>query len=710
MRMDKKDTLRNLLISAAIFFTVLWLAPRFLPSPTPVAPQADGRATADRQAVSQASGSDNGQWAEPVAGMASVPTDGKAPRDRYVVAEAPQEKSWSIGSEPINGKEKDQDEEAPESPFRMRLTLSNIGASLETATMTDHAESLGAVDRYRLLNVVDGPGGRRLRSFVVERINIDGAIDIDLGNKLWHCDDVQDYQDADGSAGHEFSCRVDIVRNEQPVLVVRRTYRLPKQGRKDGRHDLYVDLSVENRSEVAHGVRLTYRGGVGVRQLGGRDWRAIDIGVDPGDGRVVGGRTTLTSVGGSGGADLPLFAPSSAEPRSRLRWAASSNIYFTCTVAPKNADGTDNADYIQDVQAFDGNTGNATSDDVSTRFVVGGRAIAPGATVHFPADIYLGKKDFDAFRTTSPYKERNYYYQISQGFGCCTFVWLVEFMIWLLNSLKAVMGDYGVAIIILVLIVRSLLHPITKKGQVNMVRMQKKMQELAPKIEEIKKKYSNDKARMNQEMMKLNINPAGQVLTCLPMFLQMPIWVALYISLSNNILMRHEPFLFTWVRDLTAQDQLIPFSEPWTIPLLGAQITAFNLLPVLLAISMYVQQKLQPKPKPSPNMTDQQKQQQEMMQKMAPMMSIMMFVIFYNMPSGLNLYIMASSIFGAVEQHRIRKHIAEREEAGTLLKPTVKKDGTKLSKPRWLAKLEGMADDARKQQAKRPDRKRKKQR
>ncbi|MCH8150016.1 MAG: membrane protein insertase YidC [Planctomycetes bacterium] len=344
---------------------------------------------------------------------------------------------------------------------------------------------------------------------------------------------------------------------------------------------------------------------------------------------------------------------------------------------------------------------------MTIRFITRRQKLDPRATVRYPVAIYVGEKDAKAFKTVEDYKRRNYYYQVSQGYGWCTFISLVELMIWLLNGLSALTRDFGVAIIILVLIVRTLLHPITKKGQVNMVKMQKKMQELAPKIEEIKKKYANDKARLNQEMMKLNINPAGQILTCLPMMLQMPIWVALYISLSNNILIRHQGSVFLpWVHDMTVPDALYTFASPIIIPVLGWSIPAFNLLPLLVAVFMYTQQKLQPKPTPSPNMTDQQRQQQEMMQKMGPMMSVMMLIIFYPMPAGLNLYIMTSSLFGTIEQKRIRAHIKEQEEAGTLLKPKdvpVAEDGSgKPRKPSFMERMQKAVDEAQKKQVRRP--------
>jgi YidC/Oxa1 family membrane protein insertase len=492
---------------------------------------------------------------------------------------------------------------------------------------------------------------------------------------------------------------IDVREGGDPVVRVIRWYRLPRQPEKLHRHDLESEIVVENLSETPRRVFVAYRGGLGLRHSNPRfPDQFIDWGVHEG-GRVVGHRKTFTDVSKNGDHRIELYEPALAAPGVGLSWAATGNTYFTCTIAPLDRKGGDNADYLAQVTAIDVDGSALTKEDVTLRFLTVGEKLAAAESLHYPAAVYLGEKEIDGFRVVDSYKQRNYYYQIAQGFGICTFNWLVELMIWLLNSLFNVVRDFGVAIIILVLIVRTLLHPITKKGQVNMVRMQHRMQELAPKIEEIKKKYSNDKARMNEEMMKLNINPAGQMITCLPMVIQMPIWVALYISLSNNILMRHEGFLFTWIGDLTAQDALYTFSSPLHVPLFGWELTSFNLLPILVAIFMYTQQKLQPKPKPNPNMTDQQRQQQEMMQKMGPIMSIMMLVIFYNMPSGLNLYIMSSSLFGTIEQHRIRKHIREREEAGTLHKPDKPKippDAMKRKpgKPSFIARLQKAAEDA----------------
>ncbi|MCH8241522.1 MAG: YidC/Oxa1 family insertase periplasmic-domain containing protein [Planctomycetes bacterium] len=697
----EKDTLRNLMMAFAVVLVAMWILPRLIPPPPKQAPRPDGAMTPST--VGAPAGDGRTAPGRSAAGQpeaqAAEPGNGTA----LTVLEADEERQFSLGSAETNG----VDEDSVESPYRMRLLLSNVGASVESATMTDHAETIDKPDRYKLLGVFEDLVGNRHRSLAVESITIDDQI-VSLHDKKWHTEGPHASQD---NSGQTIIFRLDIVRDDKPVLKITRTFTLHEQTIDSGRHDLAAEIAIENLADTSQTVIVAYRGGVGVRSLGsirGPPSQFIDWGIFR-EGRVDGERQTFDRASKAAAASESLYAISASEIDTRLSWAATANTYFTCTLAPLNADGSDNAAYLGRAEPIDLDGSGLSVKDVTIRFITRAQKLDPHATMRYPVAIYIGEKDAKAFKTVEDYKRRNYYYQVSQGYGWCTFTSLVELMIWLLNGLSALTRDFGVAIIILVLIVRTLLHPITKKGQVNMVKMQKKMQELAPKIEEIKKKYANDKARLNQEMMKLNINPAGQILTCLPMMLQMPIWVALYISLSNNILIRHQgSVLLPWVHDMTVPDALYTFSSPIIIPLLGWSIPAFNLLPLLVAVFMYTQQKLQPKPTPSPNMTDQQRQQQEMMQKMGPIMSIMMLIIFYPMPAGLNLYIMTSSLFGTIEQKRIRAHIKEQEDAGTLLKPKEKEkpitaaDKGKPRKPSFMERMQKAVDEAQKKQAQRP--------
>jgi YidC/Oxa1 family membrane protein insertase len=195
-----------------------------------------------------------------------------------------------------------------------------------------------------------------------------------------------------------------------------------------------------------------------------------------------------------------------------------------------------------------------------------------------------------------------------------------------------------------------------------------RMQKLTPKIAKIKEKYADDKDTQQKEIMQLYKQAgATPILGCLPMFLQMPIWIALWSSLNAAIALRHENFLPFWLTDLASPDALFSWSTPINIPLisnLAGPITSFNLLPILLCIAMYLQTKINPSMAAAAGgggaSSDQAKQQAKMMKYFMP---AFLLLIFYNAPSGLTLYIMTSTFAGVAEQQIIRRHIAKREEA-----------------------------------------------
>lgn len=699
--MGKSDTFRNILIAASLFMIVMAVAPRIFPPP----PMPQERQTGVGDSENAPLDADRTQWDPSTTTTSQQPADTTLFTDGYVVHSAEETETISLGASIEDGIDKKHP-----GPYRMRLVLSNIGASIESAYLTDHAETIEHDDRYELLSSIERPNGTTYRSFVIEKINVDG-VDIALDNQRWFHGLVEPYsrthQDKQTEEGKRIHFWIEIHKDNQPALKLTRVYEIPKQEVVSGRHDLRTNITIENLSDQIHQVVLTTRGGMGVRlatMRGGGPF--VDYGMFAGDGNFIGSRTTYASITSSI-QPTTLFQTSREDPDQRFSWVATANTYFTCTIAPLDEAGQGQPVNIAEVAAIDVDADTLTTDDASVILITRAETLQPNGKLSYPSDIFIGEKDGHAFKTIPDYISRNYNSQITSGYSSCTFTWLIDLMIWLLNSLYSIIPDYGLAIIIMVMIVRTLLHPITKKGQVNMVRMQQQMGEFSPKIEELKKKFANDKARIQQETMKLyrehGINPAGQFLTCMPMVIQMPIWFALFLSLSNNIGMRHQPVNFTWINDLTAPDAMITFSSP--LPLIGA---TFNLLPLLVSVFMYTQQKLQPKPKPNPNATDQQKMQQDMMQKMMPMMSIMMLFIFYKMPSGLNLYIMFSSIFGTIEQYRIRKHIKDQEEKGTLHKPKPKPKEEedvlgrkpKPKKPSFFEKMQKMADEAQKKQAK----------
>jgi len=167
------------------------------------------------------------------------------------------------------------------------------------------------------------------------------------------------------------------------------------------------------------------------------------------------------------------------------------------------------------------------------------------------------------------------------------------------------------------------------------------MQLLQPKIEELRKNYKDNPQKLNKEIMELykqhKVNPFGG---CIPLILQIPIFFALYQALIRSIALKGAKFL--WIKDLSEPDRF--FSLPTTIPIIGNEI---NILPILMAIGMFVKQKISMS-KVSSGSAEQQKM-------MMILMPIMFGVIFYHMPSGLVLYWFVNSALMLVYQIRISK-------------------------------------------------------
>ncbi|HEY8666892.1 MAG TPA: membrane protein insertase YidC, partial [Tepidisphaeraceae bacterium] len=336
--------------------------------------------------------------------------------------------------------------------------------------------------------------------------------------------------------------------------------------------------------------------------------------------------------------------------------------------------------------------------------------VPAGSTVSLPLQVFFGPKQRDLlasgyYEADPRHYEKSLVYSSSCNF--CTFGWLVNVLVTLLGAFHWVFGgfvghgDWGLAIIALVLVVRLILHPITKRSTISMQKMGK----MGPEMERLKKKYADNKDELNKAMMTFYKEQGfTPVLGCLPMFLQMPIWIALWGALQSTFDLRQEPFLWgwTWIKDLAKPDALITFKQP--IHLLFFTIASINILPVLMAIVYFLQQKYTPKP---PASTKEQEQQQKMMQ----WMTLLFPVMLYGGPAGLNLYIVTSAGIGIIESKRIRDHIKQREEdekAGRIIvdaKPTRgarRGDGgatepAKKPNPlaQWIAEMMAKADRVR---------------
>jgi YidC/Oxa1 family membrane protein insertase len=193
-------------------------------------------------------------------------------------------------------------------------------------------------------------------------------------------------------------------------------------------------------------------------------------------------------------------------------------------------------------------------------------------------------------------------------------------------------GSYGIAIILLTVLVRLCLFPLGRK----MALSAQKMQQLSPLLKEIQEKYKDDKERATKETFALykqhKVNPVGG---CLPALIQMPILVGLWQALNNSVALRHAPFL--WIDNLAAPDML--FNMHIEVPWIGHW---FNLLPLGVVGLMLVQTKLFSPPATTP--------EAEMQQKMMKYMMVVMAVMFYKVPSGLGIYFITSSLWQICER------------------------------------------------------------
>jgi YidC/Oxa1 family membrane protein insertase len=357
-----------------------------------------------------------------------------------------------------------------------------------------------------------------------------------------------------------------------------------------------------------------------------------------------------------------------------LTWFASVSRYFTIAVHPVLDDPARDPRTIEHrierisfTRAFDQVRGT----DALFVFLIGPtRELAPASELDFDLGVYIGPMDRHVLSEVEPFKalgmNQLILFQMSTWCAFCTFQPLARFLLWFLTLLHDyVLFDWGLAIIGLVVVVRLLLHPITKRSQINMMRFGKQMQAMKPEIDKLQKKYKDEPKKMQQEQIRLmreyGVNPF-QMLGCLPMFLQIPIWIALYAMLYYAYDIRHEPALFgvfqmfwgwTFLADLSSGDHFFgEFKDPITLFNFW-HLTGLNILPIVMGLVMFVHQKYMTPP-PTPNMTDEQIQQQRIMRVM---MVIMLPVLLYNAPAGLTLYILTSSIIGIIESKYVRAHV-----------------------------------------------------
>ncbi len=573
--------------------------------------------------------------------------------------------------------------------YALELIFSPLGAGVQRIELAGYTRKLGSADPVHVQQAWDLPtasGGRvRIVPFAAiavdvngERVSIYTAVDAD-GNvqPAWN-------QVAPG----RFQATIANALGE-PVLTLERHYQA------DGTsHDFSLQQSATNLTDEPIDVRWITFGPAQLYQESqgyGGDKRRVRFGyVEPGNPEFVVGGDFMENIGGvSGKRDkqsglyqptLQLWpTPKAENTGDKLAWAGLTNRYFGVAVhGVANGDPKPGvAPVLTPVETVSRVLLDPAARPSEPNYVLGLElasptyGIAAGERSGHLIGIYAGPLSRSLI-SSNPSANAVMLRQLVQytfggPCGFCTFPWLAHILVWLLNLIHDyVTLDWALAIIVLVLIVRTVLHPVTKWSQIRVQRFSHQMQQMAPKQKKIQEKYKSDPKRMQAEMAKLwreeGINPAG-MLGCLPMFLQTPVWIALYASLYFAIELRHEAAFFgvfqhlggwPFLADLAQPDSAIPLPQAmhFALPLMGT-ITAINILPLLLGVVFFIQQKYM-MPPPSATMTPEQQAQQRMMK----VMMVVMFPVFmYNAPSGLAIYFIANSTLGILEMRYIRAHI-----------------------------------------------------
>jgi YidC/Oxa1 family membrane protein insertase len=299
-----------------------------------------------------------------------------------------------------------------------------------------------------------------------------------------------------------------------------------------------------------------------------------------------------------------------------LKWIAVQDRYFMSAVIPKISQETDMRLALKENKYLE------------AQYLNPEKEIRPGAQDIVEYSVFFGPKSLTLLSS--------YGYDLDKSVDFGWFDFIAKPFLYFMNFLYRFIPNYGVAIILLTIIIKLLFWPLGSKSYKSMNEMKK----IQPLLAEIKEKYGNDKQRMNAELMNLyktyKINPMGG---CLPMLAQIPVFFALYRMLYETIELRHAPFML-WIKDLSAPDRLFnfAFSIPFMEPPYGIPV-----LTIIMGATMFIQQKM------TPAVGDPTQA------KMMMILPLVFTVIFVNFSAGLVLYWLVNNILSIIQQYIIMK-------------------------------------------------------
>jgi len=405
------------------------------------------------------------------------------------------------------------------------------------------------------------------------------------------------------------SSREVIQRAQGSGGVLTRIIRLDEEG-----YGFDIEISFESRRNDPVDARIEFLWPVGISER--EDFRELSLLAYSEEEGVT--RTLVQGVGKPGMFGFGGGKDGIESIEGRSRWAGFDGQYFGGFLI----DPTERARLNVRFEALE------TGESAETLITLPSVSIGPGGTVHESLRGFMGPKTADALEDAG----FGLKHSVDRGFS-----WLeplTRFFEIALDKLYSVIPNYGLAIIVLTILVRICTAPLMAKQ----MRSAERMRALQPQMKELQERYKDDRQKQSEETMKLyreeKVNP---IAGCLPLLLQFPVLIGLFYALRSSIGLRHAPFAL-WITDL---------SQPATLFVLPGVDFPIRLLPLIMGASMFVQQKMTPTTGMDPTQA----------KMMLIMMPAMMLFISYTFPSGLVLYWTVSNLLGIAQQYWIRSKI-----------------------------------------------------
>ncbi|WP_058553914.1 membrane protein insertase YidC [Thiohalocapsa sp. ML1] len=466
----------------------------------------------------------------------------------------------------------------------VKAEISTRGGTLQALWLKKYAEIAGQPDKPLQLLKPNDP------NMCIVQSGLLGAADSGLPthNALFSADRTA-YTLADG----DDAVQVTLVWTGEDGLVVTKRYRFER-----GSYLIHTEQRVDNGSDSVVALR-------NYDQL-----QRTDL-IDPNKSRFVNTYTGAVYYGPETKYKRESFDAMAKEPLDLAvtgGWIAMIQHYFMAAWIPE-------ADQEQTFY---------TKVVGGDRYIIGQYSpsvtVAPGGSQSFETRLFVGPKLQDRLDTIAPGLE------LAVDYGWLTV--LAKPIFWLMEAIYGLVGNWGWAIIILTILIKLAFYKLSEASYKSMAHMR----QVAPRLKALKDRYGDDKERLNQAMMELykkeKINPLGG---CLPILVQIPVFIALYWVLLESVELRHAPFML-WIDNLTAPD-------PWFV------------LPVIMGVSMFVQQKLNPPP-PDP-----------MQEKIFMALPFVFTVFFAFFPAGLVLYWTVNQLLSIAQQWYITRQIEKADAA-----------------------------------------------